>query len=286
MGALQESWIGLSDDAAILETDEGKEQDAVNTRALFTQGLHVLRAAKLEEQAALQDQAEALQRQALGVKRQQRAVHIGMCALQRMELALAFTPAMEVTNTLRQGMLSAQEMGLRQVFTPKPDVATAAKELAAVQVQRAARLPQGTAATGKGPFSMAIPPPSMLTASGAIAEKRPVIGYKKDPKTGKQGRFYDCPWPTCPVSAGSRDGMNAHIRFHTDQVLLCPNGNNCPEVAKNGHPFAHRNADSLRTHYKKDVAAGVQAGEKDEVVAVQQITTPDWFVAKQIYKTT
>ena len=282
MGALQESWMNLGDDAAILATDEGKERDAANTHALFAQGLHVLRAAKIEEQEALQDQAIALQQQALGVKRQQRAIHLGLCAIQRMELAVAFTPAMETTNTLWQAVLSAQELGLRQSFTPNPDLAAAAKDLAAVHVQRAARLPQGSQATGKTPYSMAIPSACVMNAAGKWEDRRPVVQYKND---AKRTRYYDCPWTSCAHTTASRDGMNAHIRFHTDQVLLCPNGDKCPDTPKDGHPFAHRNADSLRAHYKKDAAAGILAVDKNEVVAVQQIMTPDWFLARQIYKT-
>ena len=287
---LQQSWVDLSDDAAILETEEGEERDAANTKSLFVQGLHVLRASKVEEQQALQDQAFALQQQALGVKRQQRAIHMELCAIQRMELALAFTPAMETANMLRQSLMSAQELGLRQVFAPNPDVAAAAQDLAAVHVQRAARLPQGTHATGKGLFSLAIPAPFVINRQGHPEEKRPVLMYREAPKDqkgkkGEKSRYYDCPWESCPNTMGSRDGMNAHIRFHTDQVLLCPNGDRCPEAVKSKYPFAHRNADSLRAHYKKDVAEGIQAGKADEVLAVRQIMTPDWFLARQIYKT-
>ena len=76
--------------------------------------------------------------------------------------------------------------------------------------------------------------------------------------------------------------MAGHIRVHTKQILLCPNNQNCGEVAKTGHPMASRNADSVRNHYRHEaIKKGIVAGDINQPVIVTQLQTPPWFKDKK-----
>ena len=63
-GAFLDVWSTLSDDAAIMETEEGKLEDIENSRQLLSQGLAVLQASKLAEMGACEQNANALIAQA------------------------------------------------------------------------------------------------------------------------------------------------------------------------------------------------------------------------------
>ena len=276
-GALANAWSVLSDDIQIMQTDEGKLRDAMNSKIIFQQGLRVLRAGKLAEKMALQKQSEAIIAQAKAVQLQQRAVHIELAGIQRMELGLSFTPATELSGLVRGSLMSSEELGLRQKFTPNPDVSTASQELASVSSQRSVRLPAGSRATGKSDWSISVPAP----CHGG-KEYHAVVMYEMVPGSQKKVAYFVCPWTACQFRRAGRDSVNAHIRqIHTDQVLQCPNLRACSEVETKLHPFTTRNADSLRAHYRNEAEQkGIYAGPRDRPQACFQINTPLWFSKK------
>ena len=275
-GAFLDVWSTLSDDAAIMETEEGKLEDIENSRQLLSQGLAVLQASKLAEMEACEQNANALIAQAAAQKARQRALHLGTCGIQRMRLALAFTPASKFVDTLQSCLPSAEDLGLRQSFTPNPSPAVAAKEVAEVLVQQSMVLPPGSRATAKGPYSLAVPPPSQKGVK-YHADRLFTLDAK-----GNQIFYFACPWPLCETTTGGRDAMAAHIRTHTKQILLCPNNKNCADVARTGHPMASRNADSIRNHYRHEAKSkGIVAGDINQPVPVIQIQAPSWFKDKK-----
>ena len=218
-----------------------------------------MRYGKYQESAALRHQATCMVLQARAIQKQQRGVDITAAGLQRLEAAVAMTPAEALPKMLEEISTPPAVKGMDSEMLDEP----ANTPLEAAEVLRekseAISIDQTTQMLVEAKHTPAVAA-KLVCERPIVAGKEYIAIGKKDVTTGRM-KYY------CPFAEGggcqyktegstNAEAINSHLRWHGQVKLECPNGLSCTAFSQ-GVPFRTPNAQVMGRHYQKEVALGV-----------------------------